>query len=766
MRAPTDRSSERPARMYAVYMVCAFALFAMEARATTCAGATPLNPAVLPITNQALVCGAANDLNSTNVPGTLCGTGDNAGYKNGNEALYVITPTITGLYSINVNGQAWSSIQVWAGCPTSGGTCVFGDGNVGTTTTINVNLNAGTQYYIWFDTWPTPNSPCPGTFSMTPPVSAPAYDNPCGATSLNVGTSCSFSLGTNAGATATTGVAAPTCGSYAGGDVWYSAVVPASGQLIIDSNSGTLTDGGMALYTAPSCSGPFTQVACDDDGSANGLMPMISASGLAAGSTVYIRMWGYAGATGSFSICAYGSAVTPPPGGCIYTLTLTDSFGDGWGSSAVGVSINGGAYTWYTVAGTSNTVQIPVGVGNIVAIQYNNSGAWQGENSYTITLGGGVLFSSGSPPTAGLVFTNVVTCQPPPAPPEDCIGGITLCSGQSFSNNTSGTGAVADLNFTSAGCLSALERQGTWYNFSPSSGGTIGFTINPANPLDDYDFALWGPFPPGSSPSTICPPLGAPLRCSFAAPSGATGLNNTATDQTEGPAGDKWVQQLTVTTGQVYLLYISNFSMSGLSFNLSWQLGAGASLDCTVLPVELIALTATPADDRVIVEWSTASESGVSHFELERSLDGEHFSRIGTVAAHGHSSATVRYQLLDEHPASGLNFYRLRSVDQDAGASTSQTVTAWMGSKSEAIRVVPNPTDQFANAMVHLPGDGSYAVRLIDGQGRVVRELSLQGLAGTNTIALDLKGCDAGAYQLLVTDPGGVLVARGRFVRH
>jgi hypothetical protein len=126
--------------------------------------------------------------------------------------------------------------------------------------------------------------------------------------------------------------------------------------------------------------------------------------------------------------------------------------------------------------------------------------------------------------------------------------------------------------------------------------------------------------------------------------------------------------------------------------------------------------------------------------EVERSLDGEHFSRIGTVAAQGNSSAPVRHQWLDEHPASGLNFYRLRSVDQDGGASTSHTVTAWMGSKSEAVRVVPNPTDQFATALVHLPGDGSYTVRLIDGQGRVVRELSLQGQAGTNTLALDLQG--------------------------
>ncbi len=671
-------------------------------------------------------------------------------------------------YTFSTCGTTTWDTQITVYDNAGGALIGYNDDGCAAQSTVTWTATFTGQVRVLIDAFPCANNSSCATLTVNCASSGGgvANDNPCSATPLTVTSSCSFASSTTGGATATTGVPAPTCASYAGGDVWFSLVVPASGSVTIDSNTGVITDGGMALYTATACNGTFNQVACDDDSSVNGLMPQINATGLTPGSTVYVRFWSYGGGTnGTFSICAWSNNVVVPPGGCIYTLTMIDSFGDGWGSSAVGVSINGGAYTWYTVAGSSNSIQIPVAVGNIVAIQYNNSGAWQGENSYTITLGGGMLFSSGTPPTAGLVFTNVVTCQPPPAPPEDCIGGITLCSGQSFSNNTTGTGAVADLNFTSAGCLSALERQGTWYNFSPSSGGTIGFTINPANPLDDYDFALWGPFPPGSTPSTICPPLGAPLRCSFAAPSGATGLNNTAADLTEGAGGDKWVQQLTVTTGQVYLLYISNFSMSGLSFNLSWQLGAGASLDCTVLPVELLALTATPADDRVIVEWSTASESGASHFEVERSLDGQHFTRIGTVGAQGHSAATVRYQLVDHHPASGLNFYRLRSVDLDAGASTSTTVTAWMGAKSDVVRVVPNPTDQFATALVHLPGDGSYAVRLIDGQGRVVRELSLQGMAGTNTVALDLHGCDAGAYQLLVNDPSGVLVARGRLIR-
>lgn len=104
-------SFRRTMSVRSLLLVLAF-LAVHRGQATTCAGATVLNPASLPITNQALVCGATNDLNSTNVPGNLCGSNDNAAYKNGNEALYVLTPTATGAYNINVTGQTCTELQV------------------------------------------------------------------------------------------------------------------------------------------------------------------------------------------------------------------------------------------------------------------------------------------------------------------------------------------------------------------------------------------------------------------------------------------------------------------------------------------------------------------------------------------------------------------------------------------------------------------------------------------------------------------------------
>jgi hypothetical protein len=143
-------------------------------------------------------------------------------------------------------------------------------------------------------------------------IAQPANDNPCSATALTVTGSCTYATYTNAAATASAGVPAPGCALYSGQDVWFSAVVPASGNLTINTNSGTMTDSGMALYTG-TC-GSLTLLECDDDDSPNGAMSMITAGGLTPGSTVYIRMWDYGGGTGTFSICAVAGATTGPCG--------------------------------------------------------------------------------------------------------------------------------------------------------------------------------------------------------------------------------------------------------------------------------------------------------------------------------------------------------------------------------------------------------------------------------------------------------------------
>lgn len=129
-------------------------------------------------------------------------------------------------------------------------------------------------------------------------------DNACGAITIYANSSCSYTSGTNINATSSTYPSAPTSCTYYGGDVWYKVQVPSSGTVTIRTMSGSLTDAMMAIYYG-SCSS-MTGIVCEDDNTnGNGsAMPVVTISGYSVGTWLYIRVWGYSGASGTFSLCA------------------------------------------------------------------------------------------------------------------------------------------------------------------------------------------------------------------------------------------------------------------------------------------------------------------------------------------------------------------------------------------------------------------------------------------------------------------------------
>ncbi len=132
--------------------------------ATTCPGATAIPAApTLPYT-QSLTCGTSNDFNASTA--VACGSDF---YYGGLEAMYAWTPT--GSYNsvtIDYSGQTWSGIFLYEGCPMSGGTCIANTTGSGSSQSLTVpgTLNGGATYYLVFDTWPSPASPCPGSFTI------------------------------------------------------------------------------------------------------------------------------------------------------------------------------------------------------------------------------------------------------------------------------------------------------------------------------------------------------------------------------------------------------------------------------------------------------------------------------------------------------------------------------------------------------------------------------------------------------------------------
>ena len=157
--------------------------------------------------------------------------------------------------------------------------------------------------FEWNNNNNTGNLPPAAVDNVSLTSAATVGDECATAIPLTVNSTCSYTTYTNAANTASVGAPAPGCASYSGGDIWFSAVVPFTGILTVDAQTGVITDGGMAFYTG-TC-GALTLLQCDDDSSANGLMPTLTATGLTPGSTVYIRFWEYSNDNnGTFGICA------------------------------------------------------------------------------------------------------------------------------------------------------------------------------------------------------------------------------------------------------------------------------------------------------------------------------------------------------------------------------------------------------------------------------------------------------------------------------
>ena len=134
-------------------------------------------------------------------------------------------------------------------------------------------------------------------------------DTPCGAPFLAVNTdSCGYVAGTTDGATYQNDVfngGTPPCASPGSPDVWYRIIVPVSRAIAITTKQGTITDGGMAVYTGD-CNN-LTLIGCNDEGAGN-MMPVIDRSDFVAGDTIYIRFWkAWGTTTGTFNTCVIES---------------------------------------------------------------------------------------------------------------------------------------------------------------------------------------------------------------------------------------------------------------------------------------------------------------------------------------------------------------------------------------------------------------------------------------------------------------------------
>ncbi len=116
------------------------------------------------------------------------------------------------------------------------------------------------------------------------------------------------------------------------------------------------------------------------------------------------------------------------------------------------------------------------------------------------------------------------------------------------------------------------------------------------------------------------------------------------------------------------------------------------------LPVQFNSFTIKSDSLTNLLEWQTLSENNASYFDIERSVDGITFDKIGKVAANGTNIKTQYYSFKDVRPLRGSNYYRLNAFSIDSNSVNSKIISVFFRYVSVStieslkIRVFPNPS--------------------------------------------------------------------------
>ncbi|WP_254411176.1 T9SS type A sorting domain-containing protein [Dyadobacter diqingensis] len=196
-----------------------------------------------------------------------------------------------------------------------------------------------------------------------------------------------------------------------------------------------------------------------------------------------------------------------------------------------------------------------------------------------------------------------------------------------------------------------------------------------------------------------------------------------------------------LTTPVLYTITDAN----GLTSNT-----ATITVDVGVLPVTLVSFNVVKEGKVAILNWATTAETNSDHFEIQHSVSGKEWNKIGTVASNGESSVRQNYNFTDKNPVNGENLYRLKMIDKDQTYAYSRIQSVkFDGLKIQSVSIYPNPS---ADRLFIKDADLAQLKQasILDMTGRAIFSTNKVDADGINVSKLPL-----GTYVLHITNLNG-----------
>lgn len=272
--------------------------------------------------------------------------------------------------------------------------------------------------------------------------------------------------------------------------------------------------------------------------------------------------------------------------------------------------------------------------------------------------------------------------------------------------------------------------------------GTNWLPLNSKNapavsPLNNHIF-------PGASVSAITGELnssGQPVI--YAVGGNGTASNNSLYAITDASGRTGTMALGTNTTSVTLATAGANYSFKGISFT--------PGSNPIVLPVKLVAFSASLINSKTALRWQTAFEIDAKEIVVERSKDGSTFNAIGTVPAKNANRLTD-YAFEDALPVNGINFYRLKFIDQDGRFEYSRMVSINLNYKNLAqLSIFPNPVVSILN-ITHEKASSSATIKVVNVAGQTITQFKVAEKAVQTSF--DLGELRTGQYFIIYVNNG------------
>jgi len=172
----------------------------------------------------------------------------------------------------------------------------------------------------------------------------------------------------------------------------------------------------------------------------------------------------------------------------------------------------------------------------------------------------------------------------------------------------------------------------------------------------------------------------------------------------------------------------------------------------TMIPVELTSFTAAINENKVILNWSTATELNNQGFEIERKTGS--WEKIGYVLGFGTTTEPKTYSFTDDNVTTGTYSYRLKQIDFDGSYSYSPEIeinVEFTPKEYTLYQNYPNPFNPATTIKYALPYVSNVKIVIYNMLGETVSEL-FNGMqeAGYYDVSWNAGSIASGIYFYMI----------------